>query len=135
MERCWLAAGLGLLGLSGCGDSTVGAPVVEVARVEVSPLEAWIHVGDTLMLKAVPVGADGVEMVLPIQWSLAGGEEGMLTPRGSEALLVARRSGAVRVTATARGRSGSGMVVVQPPAPAAHCVKRTPQGPSVEEGT
>jgi uncharacterized protein YjdB len=99
--------------LAACSDSPTEIPALRVSRVEVSPNENTLTVGDTMLLSAYPKTATGEILgSVAVQWASANQTIAQITPRGHTSVVRAQAPGTVEVSATSEGKQGKVTITV-----------------------
>lgn len=97
------------------GSAVVGVGLVPVATVEVTPATAGVTVGATVQLAAIPKDANGNPLTgRAVAWTRNDAAVGWVDANG---LVLGLSPGAVTITATIEGQSGTAAVTVSPPPP------------------
>ena len=103
-----LLAAFAILAFWGCAQPTLD-------RIQVSPEETTLFVGESATFQATPFSSQDEEMPeIIVQWSVEG-EAGSIDQDG---LFMAQEPGEALVMATGDGITGTARVLVKPPAPA-----------------
>jgi uncharacterized protein YjdB len=120
-----------LLGLAACADpGTAPDPRQVVARVEISPVEFAISVGESLILEAKPVASDGVLLPgRPVVWASTDESVARVTAAGE---VRAFAVGSATITATSEGRTAVSTVTVLPHVPRVSSVEILPDAPFLQ---
>jgi uncharacterized protein YjdB len=136
-------SGTGLVSASGAGTATITATSegksgtasvtvssIPVASVTVSPATASLSVGQTAQLTATPKDANGNPLLgRPVTWQSS---DNTIATVNSSGLVTGVAAGAVTITATSEGKSGTASITVAG-APVA-TVTVTPASASVQAG-
>src|SRR5205085_477050 len=108
------------------GTAAITVTTVPVASVTVSPGSAALLTGQTIQLTATPKDAGGNALSgRVVSWATSNGSVATVTTSG---LVIGVAAGAATITATSEGKSGTALVTVVVPGPAAGC---TPTGSGV----
>jgi hypothetical protein len=131
--RTLVSLGAMTLSLAACSDEPFALDVPEaVDRVEVSPNAATLQVGQSHTLRAAPAAADGrILLGRQIDWSSSDSTIASVDALGA---VVAKKPGAIWITARSGGRSGTARIdIFAPTAPVASI--EVQQGPvTVQRG-
>lgn len=96
------------LATGSCDNPPTRIPDLSVHSMTIESRTDELMVGDTMTLIAMPRAANGTLLGgVPVAWTLADTAAARLVPNGLHALLTARRTGTVQVTATSGTVSGT----------------------------